>query len=69
MSTLDKIALVLVIIGALNWGLIGLFQYDLVAALFGGQSAVVSRTIYTLVGLAGAYAITFLLKDRVKVKS
>lgn len=69
MPTIDKIALILVIIGALNWGLIGLFQYDLVAALFGGQSSLISRAIYTLVGVSGAYAITFLLRERVKVKS
>lgn len=53
MSTLHWSALVLVIIGALNWGLVGLFQFDLVAALFGGQAAPVSRLVYTLVGLSG----------------
>ncbi len=53
MTTLHWGALVLVIIGALNWGLVGLFQFDLVAALFGGQSAPLSRLVYTLVGLAG----------------
>ncbi len=47
------IELVLVIIGALNWGLVGFFQFDLVAALFGGQAAVLSRIIYGLVGLSG----------------
>ena len=50
---LDKISLVLVIIGAINWALIGIFQFDLVAYLFGGQAAVVSRIVYTLVGAAG----------------
>lgn len=68
MSAIDKVALVLVIIGALNWGLIGLFQYDLVAAIFGGQSALISRIVYTLVGISGAYAITLLLRDQVKTK-
>ncbi len=53
MMTLHWTALVLVIIGALNWGLVGLFQFDLVAALFGGQAALLSRLVYTLVGLSG----------------
>ncbi len=53
MGTLHWISLLLVIIGALNWGLVGLFQFDLVAALFGGQSAPLSRLVYTLVGIAG----------------
>ena len=52
MTTLYWSALVLVIIGALNWGLVGLFQFDLVAALFGGQAAPLSRLVYTLVGIA-----------------
>ena len=63
---LDRIALILVIIGALNWGLIGLFQFDLVANLFGGQDALLSRIIYSLVGLAGIYSITLLFRDREK---
>ena len=53
MNTLHWLALVLVIIGALNWGLVGLFQFDLVAALFGGQASPLSRVVYTLVGLSG----------------
>ena len=57
---MDKIALVLAIIGGLNWGLVGLFQYDLVAALFGGMSSLLSRIIYTLVGISGLYCITLL---------
>lgn len=64
MRALDTIALVLVIIGAINWGLIGFFQFDLVAALFGGSASMLSRTIYALVGIAGLYAISFLAKDR-----
>ena len=60
---IDKIALVLVIIGALNWGLIGIFSFDLVAFLFGGQAAIVSRIVYTLVGLAGIWAISLLFKE------
>lgn len=61
---MDTLALILVIIGALNWGLIGLFRFDLVASLFGGQTAILSRIVYTLVGLAGLYAITFLMGNR-----
>lgn len=62
---MDTLALLLVIIGAINWGLIGLFNFDLVAAIFGGQSSLLSRIIYSLVGLAGLYSITFLLGNRV----
>jgi uncharacterized membrane protein YuzA (DUF378 family) len=61
---LDRIALILVIIGALNWGLIGLFRFDLVANLFGGQDAFLSRVIYSLVGLAGLWSITLLFRER-----
>lgn len=59
---MDTLSLILVIIGALNWGLIGLFQFDLVASIFGGMSTVVSRIIYTLVGLAGIWGITLLFR-------
>lgn len=58
-SPLDTIALVLIIVGALNWGLWGVLQFDLVAALFGGNTSILSRIIYTLVGLAGIYSLTF----------
>ncbi|AKL95166.1 putative protein DUF378 [Clostridium aceticum] len=61
---MDRLALILVIIGALNWGLIGLFQFDLVASLFGGQGTLLSRAIYTLVGIAGAYCISLLFRER-----
>lgn len=61
---MNKLALILVIIGALNWGLIGLFQFDLVATLFGGADSLMSRIVYTFVGLAGIYAIKFLVGDR-----
>ena len=54
---IDKISLALVIIGAINWGSIGLFQFDIVAWIFGGQGAIVSRIIYTLVALAGINAL------------
>lgn len=63
MKTLDVIALILVVIGAINWGLIGFFQFDLVAALFGTMSAF-SRVIYALVGIAGLYALSFFGRDR-----
>lgn len=59
---LDKIALALVIIGAIVWGGIGLFQFDLVAWIFGGQSAIVSRIIYSLVGLAGLWCISLFFR-------
>ncbi len=61
---MDRFALVLVIIGALNWLLMGLFHYDLVANIFGGQTAFLSRVIYSLVGIAGLYCISFLFRDR-----
>ncbi|QPC47331.1 DUF378 domain-containing protein [Mangrovibacillus cuniculi] len=60
MSALQRIALVLTIIGALNWGLIGFFQFDLVAAIFGGQDGAIARLIYGLVGIAGLINIGLL---------
>lgn len=60
---MDKIALVLVIIGALNWGGIGIFGFDTVAFLCGGQMAVLSRIIYALVGLAGLWCISLLFRN------
>ena len=59
---IDKLALILVIVGALNWGGIGLFGFDAVAFLFGGQLALLSRVIYTLVALAGLWCITLLFR-------
>ena len=59
---LDKIALALVVIGALNWGAIGIFQFDLVAWIFGGQTATFSRIIFALVGIAGLWCITLLFR-------
>lgn len=61
---LDRIALILVIIGALNWGAIGLFGLDLVAFLFGGQMAVLSRVIYSLVGIAGLWCVSLLFREK-----
>ncbi|GBC77447.1 hypothetical protein HRbin08_00925 [bacterium HR08] len=62
MKALDTIALILVIVGALNWGLWGVFQFDLVAALLGGNTAPLSRIVYAVVGLAGIYSLAFLVK-------
>jgi len=56
---LDVIALTLIILGAINWGLIGFFQFDLIASIFGGVDAWFSRAIYVLYGLAGIYCLTF----------
>ena len=63
LSDMNVIALILVIIGAINWGSIGLFGIDIVASLFGGQLSVMSRIIFTLVGLAGLWSISFFFKD------
>lgn len=63
MNALFKVALLLVIVGALNWGLIGLFEYDLVAGLFGGQDALGSKIVYSLVGVAGLASIALLFKN------
>lgn len=60
---LDRISLILVVIGALNWGSIGLFQFDVVAWIFGGQGAVVSRIVYTLVALAGVWCLSLLFRE------
>ena len=60
---LDKLALTLAIVGALNWGSIGLFQLDLVATLFGGQMALLSRLVYGLVGIAGLWCLPMLMRD------
>ena len=61
---IDKIAVLLAVIGALNWGGIGLFGFDAVAWLFGGQTAVFSRIIYALVGLAGLWCVSLLFRER-----
>lgn len=61
---MDKIALLLVIIGSVNWGLVGIFNFDLVATLFGGQTAMLSRIVYTLVGAAGLWCISLLFRER-----
>lgn len=62
MKVIDKIALVLIIIGAINWGLIALFQFDLVATIF-GEMSVISRIVYGLVGISGLWGIKLLFDD------
>ena len=62
MKIIDKIALVLIIIGAINWGLIGFFKFDLVATIF-GEMSVLSRIVYALVGISGLWGIKLLLVD------
>ncbi|MGJ7920081.1 DUF378 domain-containing protein [Neobacillus sp. LXY-4] len=62
MSAIQRIALILTIIGAINWGLIGFFQFDLVATIFGGQDSALSRIIYGLVGIAGLINLGLLFK-------
>ena len=64
MNMLDRTSLVLTIIGAINWLLVGLFQFDLVAYICGGQGAVISRIIYTIVGIAGLWCISLLFRER-----
>lgn len=60
---LDKIALFLLIVGGLNWGLVGLFEFDLVAFLFGGQTAVLSRIVYVLVAVSAIWCISLFFKE------
>ena len=62
MKGLNLMTLVLLIVGGLNWGLVGAFQFDLVAALFGGQDAMVSRVVYALVGLSALWQIAVLAR-------
>ncbi|MBR1724274.1 MAG: DUF378 domain-containing protein [Ruminococcus sp.] len=61
---LDRIALLLLIVGGINWGLIGIFQFDLVAFVFGGQAAVLSRIIYVLVGISAIWCISLFFKEQ-----
>lgn len=63
MKMLDRIALFLLIVGGINWGLIGIFQFDLVAFLFGGSAAVVSRIIYVLVAVSAIWCISLFFRD------
>lgn len=69
MNVIDRIALILVIIGALNWGSIGLFQFDLVAYIGGGVGSLFARIIYTVVALAGIWCISLLFRTREEIES
>ena len=60
---IDRIALILVIVGAINWGAIGLFQFDIIGWIFGGQDAIVSRIIFTIVALAGIWCVSLLFRE------
>ena len=64
---LDTVSLLLTIIGGINWLLVGVFQFDLVAWIFGGQGALISRIVYTLVGVAALWCITLLFRPRERV--
>lgn len=68
MAMLDNTALTLVIIGAINWLLVGVFGFDLVAFIFGGQGALLSRIIYTIVGICGLWSIGMLFKEKIPAK-
>ncbi len=61
---LDRIALILLVIGGINWGSIGIFQFDFVAWICGGQTGMISRIVYTLVGLSALWCISLLFRDR-----
>ena len=67
MNHMNKLALILVIIGAINWGSIGIFGVDIIAYITGGQLSAIARIIYTIVGLAGLWSISFLFRDRHEV--
>lgn len=65
---MDTLALLLSIVGGLNWGLIGIFQFDLVAWLFGGQDSIVSRIVYAVVGLSALWCISLLFRRRALIE-
>ncbi len=64
---LDRIALIVAIIGGINWGSIGLFRFDIVAWLFGGQGSLLSRIIYTVVGLSALWCVSLLFREREEI--
>lgn len=66
-NMMDRITLILLIIGGLNWGSIGLFRFDIVSWIFGGQTAVVSRIVYTVVGLCAIWCISLLFRQRSEI--
>ena len=65
---MDRIALIITIIGALNWGSIGLFSFDIVAWIFGGQTALLSRIVYTVVALAGIWCISLVFRAKENIE-
>ena len=65
---LDKIALFLLIVGGINWGLVGIFQFDLVAFLFGGSAAIISRIIYVLVAISAIWCVSLFFKENEMVE-
>ena len=65
---MDRLALILLIIGGLNWGSVGLFRFDLVAFLFGGSGSLISRVVYTLVGLSAVWCVSPLFRDKVSAE-
>ena len=65
---MDRIALILTVIGVLNWGSVGLFKFDLVAWIFGGQDAILSRIVYTVVALAGIWCISLIFRARENIE-
>ena len=65
---IDRIALILTVIGALNWGSVGLFKFDVVAWIFGGQDAVLSRIVYTVVALAGIWCISLIFRAKESIE-
>lgn len=67
-NTMDRIALALVVLGALNWLLVGVFNFDLVATLFGGTNALVSKIIYSVIGLSGIYSSSLFFREEAQVK-
>lgn len=66
---LDRISLLLTILGGVNWLLVGLFQFDLVAYICGGQAATISRVIYAVIGIAGLWCISLLFKEHAPAES
>ena len=65
---LDRISLLLTIVGGINWLLVGLFQFDLVAYIFGGQAATISRILYAVIGIAALWCISLLVRERTPVE-
>ena len=68
MGILGRIALLLTVIGGINWGLVGIFRFDLVAWICGGQDAIIARIVYTLVGIAALWCVSLLFRDRDSVR-